>query len=136
MADLSVTAGSVVKVDGSTVDGTAGATITAGQACYYDSATATWKLALDGTAEQAGASGLGIALNGASSGQPIKIQNSGTCTIGATVTVGQVYCLSDNAGGVCPYSDLGSGDRVTILGVGTTTGRIFLQPLVSGIQKP
>lgn len=137
MAALTVTAANVTRVDGSTVDGVGGATITAGQACYYDSASGKWKLAQDdGTAEEAGASGVGVALNGAADGQPIKIQTSGTYNAGATVTVGQVYCVADAAGDIVPYGDLASTDRVTILGVGTTAARILLQPLISGIQKP
>lgn len=138
MAALSVTPGSVVKGSGATVtNGTAGATITAGQSVYFDSATSKWKLAQDdGTAEEAGASGVGIALNGASDGQPLAVQVQGLLTAGATVTVGQIYCLGDGAGDIVPYSDLGSTDKVTILGVGTTAAIISLQPFYSGATKP
>jgi hypothetical protein len=137
MADLSVTAANVVKTSGSTVNGTAGATITAGQAVYFDSATNRWKLAKDsGTAEEAGASGIGVALNGASSGQPLVVQTQGPYNPGATVTLGLIYALSDNAGAIAPATDQGSTDRVTLLGVATSASELTLAPVVSGAVKP
>ncbi len=138
MAALSVTASLVVKSTGATVsNGTAGATITAGQSVYFDSATSTWKLAQDdGTAEEAGASGVGVALNGASSGQPLAVITQGPYVAGGTVTVGIIYCLADNAGDIVPSADLGNTDRVTVLGVGTSATVLTLAPFYSGATKP
>ena len=79
--DLSITAANVAPSSGAQyADGTAGATITAGQAVYLDTSANTYKLA-DCDATAATAVIAGIALNGASSGQPIKIQTAGTITI-------------------------------------------------------
>lgn len=138
MADLTITPSSVVKGTGASVtDGTAGGTIAQGDSVYFDSATNTWKRAqADGTAEEAGASGVGIALNGASSGQPVKVQTSGPNTIGATVTVGQSYVVSATAGGIAPLADLVSTNRVTPLGWGISATQLSLSPLYLGVQKP
>lgn len=131
MADISITAASVLKIDGSTEDGIAGATITAGQPVYLDTATNTYKLAgAGGTNDAAGillASVQGIALHAALANQPLRIQNSETIAIGATVVLGGLYVLSTNVGMIAPYADLGSGHYVSVLGVATTTGRIRLK---------
>lgn len=137
MADLTITAADVVKGSSSSTDaGTAGASITAGQAVYKDTGDSDkWKLAdNDDTALKAGSGGLGIALHAASSGQPLTILLSGDLDVGATLTVGEVYVLSSTAGGICPVADLGTGDYVTILGVATAADNLRVSKNVSGIQ--
>lgn len=135
-ADLSITAASVVPSSGAaTIDVTSGATITAGKLCYINST--------DGKAYLADANGTaatkvlrGIALNAASAGQPVRLQTAGTITIGATVTVGEIYVLSATAGGICPEADLATGHTVSIVGVATTTTAIFLNIFNSGAEVP
>lgn len=134
MADLSVTAASVAVGTGSVIsDVTAGATITAGKSCYLDSSNQAQLTDADvlGTA-----SATGIALNGASSGQPVRLQIAGNINPGATVTVGVIYVVSTTAGGIAPSTDLGSGDFVSVLGVGTTSSNILMGITNSGIAKP
>ena len=134
MADLSITAASVAPGTGATVsDGIAGATVTQGQVIYQDSTAANvWKLA-DTNASAAAAAAIGIALNGASSGQHLRIQTGGEITIGATVAVGRVYVLSATAGGICPSADLAAGHFTQILGIGKTTAIISLKLFTAGI---
>jgi hypothetical protein len=137
MADLSITAGNVLKTSGSVTNGIAGATITAGQSVYLDTTTNKWKLAqCDGTAAEAGSGGIGVALNGASDGQPLQVLTAGPYNPGATVTVGQTYVVPRTAGNIAPISDLASTDRVTLLGVATTASELTLAPNVSGVVKP
>lgn len=120
MADLTITAANVVHdINAVYATGTAGATITAGQALYLDSGTSTLKLA-DANASQAAATCVGISLHGASSGQPIKYQISGDITIGATITVGGIYVVSATAGGIAPVADLTTGMYTTVLLIGRT----------------
>jgi hypothetical protein len=122
MADLTITASSVVAGSGAKkVTGTAGASITAGQVVYEDTATSTYKLADNDSATAAVRSPAGIALHASSANQPLTILTKGPITIGATTAVGTVYCLSATAGGIAPVADMASGDYVTILGVGTST---------------
>lgn len=120
MADLSITAASVIAgSDARVQSGTAGATITAGQVVYLDAADQRLKLA-----DSDGASGLrapvGIALNGAASGQPLAYLRSGDITIGATLSPGVTYYLSDEPGALCPFADLATGDYPISIGIAKT----------------
>lgn len=135
MADLSLTAASVIAgADSQTEHGWAGATVTAGQAVYLDTADNRYKLA-----DSNGASALirtprGIALHGASSGQPLAILLRGDITIGATVTAGVAYYLSDTPGGLCPVADLASGEYPCVIGIAKSTTVLSVQITPSGVS--
>lgn len=122
MTDISITAANVIAGSDANIEsGTAGATITAGQAVYKSSTTKKWLLAdSDSATAEARVPG-GIALNGASNGQPIVVQKSGDITIGATLTAGTAYYLSDEPGAICPLADLASGDYVVLIGLAKST---------------
>lgn len=117
MADLTITAANVVaSANAVRESGTAGATITAGQLVYLDTTDMRYKLA-----DNNGAAALrvpnGVALNGAANNQPLVIQKAGDITIGATMTAGVAYYLSDTPGGICPVADLASGEYPCIIGI-------------------
>lgn len=119
MADLAITAALVISATGATTEyGTAGATITAGKAVYYDSTTSKWKLADadDATAAVRMSTKGGIALNGASDGQPLKVHRAGQITIGGTLTPGLPYFLSPTPGGIGLIAEVLSGDYIVPLG--------------------
>lgn len=138
MADITITPANVLKGSDAKVERSknAGATITAGQIVYLDSDTDKWKLADANGATAALAVARGVALNNASDGQPLHVQEEGQITIGGTVVVGTIYVLSATAGGICPAADLATGHRTTILGVGITAAIIDLQIHVSGVAVP
>lgn len=136
---LSITAANVALVDGGNAtlnkNFNAGATITAGQLVYFDETTSKWKLA------DANASALtsvigGIAMNGASDGQPLAVATSGTIAIGATVTVGEIYVASATAGTIDAESELAQNSYVSIVAVGVTSARIKLCIFNSGVTIP
>jgi hypothetical protein len=137
MADLSITAANVTAAAGavSAQQYTSGATITAGMAVYID--TAASNVAKIAHCETSAATAVvkGIALNGASSGQPVNVAVSGALTIGATVAVGTIYVLS-TAGLICPAADLVSDDWVSVIGVATTAAIITINIQNSGVQVP
>ena len=136
MADLSITAANVEAASTAVeYQGTAGATITAGGSVYEDS-TDSNKLKLADADALATAAAKGIALHGASDGQPLRIITEGDLNPGATVAIGEIYCVSDTAGGIKPVGDLVSTEYVTPLGIGTTTANIKVQIQVSGVAKP
>jgi hypothetical protein len=137
-ADISVTAANVRNISAATRTVLAGATITAGQVVYLDSATGTWKLAqCDGTAEEAGASGIGVAMNGAASGQQFIVATEGVINPGGTAIVAGVYIVSATAGSLALNGDVTTaGYYRTVLGVALTAGQINLHPLVSGTALP
>lgn len=115
MADLVVTATSVVNVSASLLTGTAGETITAGQALYVKATDGRlWKAQADGTTEEATVAG--VALNGASVGQPVQYASGGDITIGATTAKTTTYVLSAAAGGICPQADLVSTNKIVRIG--------------------
>ncbi len=124
--DISITAANVAIVTGATTtSGTAGATITAGQLVYLDSVTSTIKLA-DANASQATAACVGVALNGAASGQPINYATAGDVTIGGTVTIGGIYVVSATAGGLAPVADLTSTWYTKVFCIGKTASIVTI----------
>ena len=134
MAVLTITAANVAKgASSNTKSGTAGAAITQGQPVYLAAATTT--LFPADADVLASAAVVGVALNAASTGQPVTYQTSGPITIGATVTVGTAYYASTTAGGVCLESDLASGDFATFLGFATSTTVITLDIKAAGVAK-
>lgn len=139
MADISITAANVIA--GSNAKkraGIAGATITAGQIVYLDQAsTGKWLLAdADGaSAAIRGGETVGIALNGASDGQPIDVQTEGDITIGGTLTAGTAYYLSDDPGGICPLADVTGGDYYVLLGLAKSTTILALDVQYSGVAS-
>jgi hypothetical protein len=126
MADLTVTAASVLWTSGTKQTGVAGATVTAGQAVYLDSTTSTLKLAQsDGTAAEADA--VGVALHAAGSGQPLVYASQGALiNIGATTTKATTYVVSATAGGVAPQADLVSTNKIVRLGYATDAAGAFV----------
>jgi hypothetical protein len=126
MADLTVTAASVLFTSGSKLTGTAGAAVTAGQVVYLDSAASTLKLSQsDGTTAEAAA--VGIALHAAGSGQPLTYAPTGSViNIGATTSKATTYVVSAAAGGVCPQADLVSTNKITRVGYATATDGSFV----------
>lgn len=137
MADVTITAANVVKSSGGKVKvGTAGATITAGQALYADSSD-SGKLKLAKATSVAESDVVGIALHGASSGQPVTyLEQDDDFVAGGTLVVGQAYVLSATGGGVAPITDLVSTNYVTILGVAKSTTVLKLRTIKSATAKP
>lgn len=135
-ADLVITAANVKQVSGVPQQYTAGATITAGQVVYLDSASSTVKLS-KASSTTAIAAAVGIALNGASSGQPVIVLTSGQVTIGATTAAGTIYVVSANAGNIAPWADLVNPNVVTVLGYGASnTTDIVLSIIQTGVTHP
>lgn len=133
MADLSVTAANVIGL-GNTEDGLSGATITAGQLVYKDTSDGNkFKLTDSDSGTAAVREIFGVALNGASAGQPLRVLKGGILTLNAVVTVGEIYVASDTAGGIMPEGDLEIGDYVQVLGVGLTTTTIKVAPINSNV---
>jgi hypothetical protein len=133
MADLSITAASVVAGSGATIDRSknAGAALTAGQVVYLESSSSTYKLADCNSATAEVRTPVGIALHAAASGQPVAVLTKGPVTIGATLTAGVAYYLSGTAGGIRPVADNTTGDYPAVIGMASST-----TVLVVNIQAP
>lgn len=134
-ADLAVTAGSVLKSSSAKVsEGVAGATITAGQALYVDTADSDKLKLADADAASPANVFAGIALHGALAGQPIKYATKdGVFTPGFTAVAGDPIYLSDVAGGLTKtFGDLETSDVVTVVGVMTSSTVMNLNPTRGG----
>lgn len=135
-ADLTVTAASVLAGSNAVTEhGTAGATITAGQLVYRDSSTGKYLKADSNGASAEIRTPRGVALNGASDGQPLAIARSGDVTAGATMTAGVAYYLSDTPGGICPLADVGTGEYVVLLGLAKSTTVLAVDIQYSGVSN-
>jgi hypothetical protein len=124
MTDLVITATGVLAGAGASSfgEGTAGGTITAGKVLALDDATKRYTLADNNVATLKDVKG--IALNGASNGQPVTFLKAGPIAIGATLVAGTDYYLSDTPGGICPRADLLTGEGVILIGLATSTSEI------------
>ena len=121
MTDLSVTAANYVPgANARFVTGFAGETITQGMPVYKAS-TGLWMKADSNSATALARSATGLAACGSSAGQPITVQTSGQCTLGATMTANIPYFLSDTAGGICPIADVGGGEYLCQIGISIST---------------
>ena len=134
MAVITVTQASVFAATGSSVGtGVAGVTVARGD-CVYLASDGKYDLA-DANDSEATAVVAGIALNGASDGQPLDFIKAGTLTVGAVATIGLVYYLSQTAGGIDDAVPA-QNDWVTTLGIGLTSSTIKVSINVGGVQKP
>jgi hypothetical protein len=134
MTDLTITAANVkAAANATTRSGQAGASITAGQLVYLDGTTGTYNLS---DADLTGAKQVtGVALNGASSGQPLTVQTGGDISIGATLTPGATYYLSGTAGGIAPLADLSTGEEVVLVGIAKSTSVLALKITDTGVTS-
>jgi hypothetical protein len=127
MADLTITAANVVSGSGATVErGSFGEAVTAGQVVYKSSTTNKYMKADSNSVTVEARHALGIALNGGSLDQPAEVQKSGKITIGAALTAGSDYYLSDTPGGICPRADVGTGEYVCLLGLAESSSVLDL----------
>lgn len=128
MAALSITAANVAYVSGPLLeDGVAGEAFAAG-ACVYLSDAGTWlKAQSDGTAVQAGANNLGMALATAdAAGARVTIALPGAIVSVGTGTPGTPYMPSDTAGSYDLFSDHGSTDKITLAALGIGSNQLLL----------
>lgn len=118
MVDLVITSAQVVaSANAMRETGVAGEAISAGQAVYKSSATGKWMLADNNSATAEAKKAVAIALNSAALNQPITVHKCGDLTIGAALTAGAAYYLSDAPGGICLVADVGAGEDVCLLGL-------------------
>jgi len=122
MADLTITAASCLPTGTNTRQTVQfGESVTAGQVVYLSSSDSKYYKADSDAGSATTAAGAGIALCTAATNQYGAILTNGTITIGGTMTQGKAYYVSNTAGGICPESDLGSGDYVSLIGFATST---------------
>ncbi len=132
MADFALTSSAVIAsasglasvFDGMTA---AGVTVVAGQPCYVKASDGLIYLA-DSNASLEAATVKGVALNGASPGQPVRLCTADAdFTHGLTgVTKGDLIILSATAGGLAPTTDYASGMFLTLVMVAISSTKAVL----------
>lgn len=134
MADLVITAANVQPAAGAqTRNVTYGEAITQGQV-VRDGGDGEYYLADNDAASEDVAAGIAITPGG--DGEFGIIVTAGPLDVGATLTVGTIYCLSDVPGAICPSTDLANPQKVTILGVATAADTLSLDINASGATVP
>lgn len=130
MAALTVTAANVALVSGAPLsDQIAGEAFTAGMV-VYQADNGTWlKAQGDGSAVEAGSNNLGVALFTAdAAGARGSIASTGcVVSFGAVLTAALVYMIGDTAGSIYPTADLGTADKMTVLGIAISTSQLLIQ---------
>jgi hypothetical protein len=113
----------------------AGETITQGQPVYLNTDSKYYKA--DANASATTAKAVGIAISPAATNGYFIMQEgaSGLVNLGATLTVGETYCVGTTAGQVVPIGDLTTGDYPCILGTATTTALIQTLYSFTGVPK-
>lgn len=112
----------------------AGEAITQGMPVYLASDGKYYQTDANDTAVKAQAKG--IAVSPAATDGYFLMAVDGLINLGATLAVGQIYCVSATKGAIAPYGDLTTNDFVTILGIATTTALMDINIVISGVQKP
>lgn len=127
MTALTITAANVILESGPVEAGIAGEAFAAG-ACVYRADNGRWlKAQCDGTAVEAGANELGMALATADVALArVQIALPGAVVAVGTGTAGVVYVPGDTAGSYMPVADANSTDKVTVAAIGCGTNRLKL----------
>ena len=134
-ADLTITPADVaIKSSAPTPETVqAGEAITQGQPVYYSAADGKY-YKCDSDLSEAASEAAGIALSAAGTdGYFALVRPGGVVDLGATLTKGVVYVVSDTAGGIMPSTDWDSGDYMVILGVAINTTDIQFNIVTTGV---
>ena len=139
MADLVITAANVNPTNNDPIFEVvqAGETVVRGEIVYLESVTSQRYELADSTTLAAEAEAKGIAITAAAAnGDWMVIQTEGNLLIGTTVVKGQLYYLSNTAGGgnIAPFADLLTTDFVTALFRGVSTTEVKLEINATGDQ--
>lgn len=133
MTDLSITAANVKPGAGARIDRSAQAGEAIERGMGVVKYNGVWMKADNNHATAALNAATGIALNDAAQYQPIDVQTEGEITIGGTMTAGLAYFTSATAGGICPYADLSTGMKVSLIGLSKSTTVLKLGVIASGV---
>lgn len=138
MADVVQTAANVGIVG----SGVSYSTFQAGEAIdqgdfFYKKAADNLHYKADADASEAAATALGMCVTKVDAANQYFIgATGGEVDVGATLTEGTIYVLSDTAGGMKPAADLASGDYTVYLGTGNSSGNLDMNIDVTGNQVP
>ena len=132
MADLTQTAANVNgHVGFKTSNIVYGETVVAGNAVYKKATDSKYWKAINSAA--ADATAVGIALTGGAADEPGVIQISGPVDLGATLTIGEQYYVSNTAGAIAPAADIGTGEFPFLLGIASAADKLEIKLFGTGV---
>jgi hypothetical protein len=114
-------------------EGISGGTPIAGDVLYRSPDDNQWRRAANNSATAGAKFPSGIALNGATTGQPIDVLIHGDLTVSSVLTPGDAYYLSANAGKICPRADVVTGMDVCFIGIARSTSVLMVNFMVPGV---
>ncbi|HZQ01412.1 MAG TPA: hypothetical protein VFB13_17840 [Reyranella sp.] len=129
MAALTITAANVAWVSGPEKgDQVAGEAFTAGSQVYFNVPDGKWyKAKCNGTVNQAGQDGLGMALGSAdAAGARVSIAQPGAIVAIGTGTAGHTYYPGATAGQLVEWSDLVATNKAVPAAVGVGSNQVLL----------
>lgn len=141
MADLTQTPANVaVGSNASVTLVIAGEAISQGEPVYR-SALDSYYYKADADAEaSADVKGIAVTPAGSSGDRFVLAANKSGSTadinLGATLTQGETYVVSTNAGKIAPITDLTTGDYVSYLGVASSATILKMKTNATGVIKP
>jgi hypothetical protein len=113
----------------------AGESVTQGQPVYLNTDSKYYRA--DANASAASAKAVGIVMSPATTNGFFLMQEQpgGLVNLGATLSVGETYCVGATAGQVVPIGDLTTGDYPCLLGIAISTSLIQTLYSYTGIPK-
>ena len=133
MADLVQTAANVLA-SGSFRSAICGSVaIVAGNTVYVAAGNTVELCENDQTAVEAAC--VDIAVNNASPGQPIQYSVGGSMDVGATLVIGEVYCVGAAPGSIAPTADITTGEFQTVLGIATAADALKVSISAAGVAS-
>jgi hypothetical protein len=136
MADLTITPTSVAVQSGGGGQLVQFAeTTTPGDALYRSTSDGKYYLADCDAEATAKVAGIAITYGSADDYGYMFSASSQDIDLGATLTSGEIYVVSDTAGNIMPYSDLTTGQYLSIIGFARSTSLLKLDINVTGFTK-
>lgn len=110
-----------------------GESVSPGDTIYLKTSDRKYYKAINTSLENSTCKGIAIGYGGADTYGYIVSEPGSVVNVGATLTQGTIYVVSSTAGGMAPEADIGSGEYVTILGVGDSSGQLQLNIVATGL---
>jgi hypothetical protein len=134
MADLAIAAVDATRAATRSLTHS-GEALAVGKAVYHKRSDGKWYLATSATEEAAACRGV-VVTPAAGADLPFEVATGGDLDVGVATADGTIYAVSDNPGGICPIADKGTGDHVTVIGVGKPGNVLGLHLWRTGVAIP
>lgn len=129
MANLTITAANIVST-GTKGEYTAGGSVTRGMAVRRNTSGLVVEALSDSVANS---TVLGVALNDATTNQPVTVHTEGPLAFGAILVAGHAYYLGTASGTIKPVSDVAGTEYASLIGLATSTSSMYVKIINGGV---